>query len=76
MKSGDIVYLARTIPLCNIYEVLELKVTTITNSYMIGVDIETRTSYPFSESDIDKRIFTSYDEAKSAIDLLRKEKVK
>lgn len=76
MKSGDIVYLARTIPLCNIYEVLELKVTTITNSYMIGVDIETRTSYPFSKSDIGKRIFTSYDEARNAIDLLRKEKTK
>lgn len=76
MRSGDIVYLARAIPLCNIYEVLELKVTTITDNYIIGTDVETRTSFPFSKNDINKRVFISYDEAKNAIQTLRKEKTK
>lgn len=76
MRSGDIVYLARAIPACGIYEVLELKIVTVADNYMIGADIETRTSYPFSKSDINKRVFTSYDEAKKTIETLRKEKIK
>lgn len=76
MRNGDIVYLARAIPVCNIYEVLELKVTTITDNYIIGTDVETKTSFPFSKDDINKRVFTSYEEAKKTVEILRKEKTK
>ena len=76
MRNGDIVYLARAIPVCGIYEVLELKVTTITDNYIIGTDVETKTSFPFSKDDINKRVFTSYEEAKKTVDILRKEKTK
>lgn len=72
MKNGDIVYLARVIPVCNIYEVLELKIVTVTDNYIIGTDVETRTSFPFSKNDIDKRVFISYNEAKEKVQELRK----
>lgn len=72
MKNGDIVYLARVIPVCNIYEVLELKIVTITDNYIIGADVETRMSFPFSKNDIDKRVFISYNEAKEKVQELRK----
>ena len=76
MRNGDIVYLARTIPVCGIYEVLELKIVTVADNYMIGTDVETKTSFPFSKDDINKRVFTSYEEAKKTVEILRKEKTK
>ena len=76
MRNGDIVYLARAIPACGIYEVLELKIVTVADNYMIGTDVETKTSFPFSKDDINKRVFTSYEEAKKTVEILRKEKTK
>ena len=76
MRNGDIVYLARAIPVCGIYEVLELKIVTVADNYMIGTDVETKTSFPFSKDDINKRVFTSYEEAKKTVEILRKEKTK
>lgn len=62
MKKGDIVYYARIIP--NIlYEVCELKVRTINETYFVGTEKQTKHAFLFSNKALDKNVFYNRNDA-------------
>ena len=42
IKKGDILYVARIIPSCGIYEIIELKIRTVEDTYFVGTDKYTK----------------------------------
>lgn len=56
MKKGDTYYYARIIPNIS-YNVLEIKIRTITNKYFAGIDKYTKQTFLFDNSDLDKTVF-------------------
>ena len=56
MQKGDIVYYARIIPNV-LYEICELKVRTVTETYFVGIEKETKQSFLFSNKAIDREVF-------------------
>ena len=57
MRVGDIVYYARIIPYCDIYEICELRIRTVKNNWFVGIDKRDKHAYCFYLSDIDRCIF-------------------
>ena len=56
MKKGDIVYYARVIP--NIlYEVCELKVRTVEDTYFVGLENRTKHAFVFNNVNLNKTVF-------------------
>ena len=56
MKKGDIVYYARVIP--NItYEVCELKIRTIEDTYFVGLENRSKHAFLFNNNALDKNVF-------------------
>lgn len=62
MKKKDVIYSARIIPNVGIYEVCELTIRTVGDTWFSGVDKRDKHVYLFSNSEIDKKIF--YDRKK------------
>ena len=61
---GNIVFYARVIPQCDIYEVLSLTVrTSHDDGWCVGVDSDTRQAYPFNKEDEGTLIFFNEKEA-------------
>ena len=56
IKVGSTVYAARIIPNIS-YDVNELTIRTITDTYFVGVDTKTRRSYIFEWSEYEKTVF-------------------
>lgn len=67
-KKKDILYYARIIPQTGIYEVCELSVRTIEDTYFVGTDKHDKHAYLFSYSAIGKTVFTN---RKEALDLVK-----
>ena len=63
IKKDDIVYYARIMPKLDIYDVYELKVRTIENTYFSTIDKRDKKSYLFSYNDIGKTVFLNRQEA-------------
>lgn len=56
MKKGDIVYYARVIP--NIlYEVCELKIRTVEDTYFVGLENRTKHAFVFNNNALDQKVF-------------------
>ena len=55
--KGQIVYYARIIETAGIYEVLELKIRTIEETYFVGTEKNTKHAYLLSNSYLDKLVF-------------------
>ena len=56
MKKGDIVYYARVIP--NIlYEVCELKLRTVEDTYFVGMENKTKHAFIFNNNALNKNVF-------------------
>lgn len=56
MNKGDIVYYARVIP--NIlYEVCELKVRTVEDTYFVGLENRTKHAFVFNNDNLNKTVF-------------------
>ena len=62
-KIGDIVYYARIIPTLGIYDVCELKIRTVTDTYFVGTDKRDKRAYLFSYNAVGKCIFSNRKEA-------------
>ena len=63
LKIKDTVYYTRIIPSCGIYDVLELKIMTITDTYFAGMEKRDKQRFLFSFGDINKVIFKDRKEA-------------
>ena len=62
-KIGDIVYYARIIPTLGIYDVCELKIRTVTDTYFVGMDKRDKRAYLFSYNAVGKCIFSNRKDA-------------
>lgn len=57
IKVNDIVYFARIIPRLGVYDVYDLKIRTVEETYFVGIDKGDKKSYLFSYEDIGKTVF-------------------
>jgi len=57
LKKKDKLYYARILPPVEIYEVCELIIRTVKDTWFVGVDKRDKRAYLFSYNDIDKDIF-------------------
>ena len=57
IKVGQIMYWARVLPKIDIYDLYELKVRTVYDTYFVAVDKKSEQSYLFSYDAIDKVVF-------------------
>ena len=55
--KGQTIYYARIIPSTDVYEVLELKIRTITDTYFVGTEKATKHAYLLGNSYLDKLAF-------------------
>ena len=62
-KIGDVVYYARIMPTLGIYDVCELKIRTITDTYFVGMDKRDKRAYLFSYNAVGKYIFSNRKDA-------------
>lgn len=70
---GDVVFYTRIIPTADIYDLLEIKLRTVEDTYIVGCDAKDHTAYLISEIEAETCIFTS---RKDALDKIREEKKK
>lgn len=72
MDKQDTVYLARAVPLCNIYEVVELCVRTVyDDDTYVGYDTNTKQAFLFSGKDIGVQIFTCRKDAADTVNAIK-----
>lgn len=63
LSKKQIVYYARIIKEVGMYEILELKLRTVTEDYFVGTDKDTKHAYLFNNSSIGKTVFTDRKDA-------------
>lgn len=57
LKKKDIVYYARIIPNLNIYEICELIVRTVGDTWFVGMDKRDKRAYLLNNNKINKEVF-------------------
>ena len=62
-KIGNTIYYARIMPTLGIYDVCELKIRTITDTYFVGMDKRDKRAYLFSYNAVGKYIFSNRKDA-------------
>ena len=62
-KIGNTIYYARIMPTLGIYDVCELKIRTVTDTYFVGMDKRDKRVYLFSYNAIGKCIFSNRKDA-------------
>ena len=63
INIGDTLYYARIMPKLDVYDVYELKVRTVEDTYFSTIDKRDKKSYLFSYNDIGKTVFLNRQEA-------------
>lgn len=63
IKKSDVIYYARVMPTVGLYEIVELKVRTVTENYIVGIDKNTKHAFMFYFDDINRTIFFDRNEA-------------
>ena len=63
LQIGDIVYYARIMPTLGIYDVCELKIRTVADTYFVGTDKRDKRAYLFSYNAVENCIFSNRKDA-------------
>lgn len=63
LSKGQEIYYARIMQNVGLYEILDLKIRTLTPAYFVGIDKDTQQAFLFSYKSLDKRVFTDRHEA-------------
>ena len=66
LKKGDIIYYARIMPNLGIFDVYELKIRTIEDTYFVGTDKRDKKAFLLPYSAIGEYVFVS---RKDAVDM-------
>ena len=74
MKKGDIYYYARIIPNAGIYDLLEVKIRSVYETYFVGLEKFGKQAFLFNYSDIDKILFKNRKIALKAVKEAEKNK--
>ena len=72
IRKGDVWYFARIIPRNSIYEVCELKIRTITEDYIVGIDKHDKHAHLINNLEIPKLLFKNRKDALSKVKLAEK----
>ena len=75
LKKSDIVYHARILPTVGMYDLDELKIRTIEDTYFVGVEKRNKTAFLLPYSSIGKTVFLNRKEALQKIREAEKNKV-
>lgn len=67
LKRKDVLYYARIIPQTRIYEVCELMVRTVKDTWFVAVDKKDKRAYLFNNTDIENIVFFDRDAALSKV---------
>ena len=73
MTVNDIVYYARVVPQCDIYETLQLTIRTASDGWYVGVDNTTRQAFPFDEDSVGVFVFSYKADADEVVKSAKKE---
>ena len=57
IKKGDVVYYSQCMPNVGVFEVLELTLRTVEDTWFTGVEKKDRQAFLLSKKDIDKCVF-------------------
>ena len=57
INKGDVLYYAQMMPTVPLFEVLELKVRTVDDTWFVGIDKTSKHAYLFSNNNIGEIIF-------------------
>lgn len=72
MTKGAVVYHSRILPSVGIFEIMELKVRTVTDSYFVGVDKQTKRAMLFPLSSINETVFENRSDALQSVKFAEK----
>ena len=76
IRKNDIIYYARIMPKLGIFDVYDLKVRTIADTYFVAIDKRDKKSYLFNFTDINKTVFANREDALSKVKKEEKNKPK
>ena len=62
-KIGNTIYYARIMPTLGIYDVCELKIRTVADTYFVGTDKRDKRAYLFSYNAVEECIFLNRKDA-------------
>lgn len=63
LNKGDLIYWSRCMPNVGIYDVIDLKVRTVTDTYFVGIETKTKHAYLFYNKDLDMIVFMNRKDA-------------
>lgn len=67
LHKGSVVYYARLIPKNHVYEVCELKIRTIEETWLVGVDKRDKHAYLLNTANINQTVFEKRQDALSLV---------
>lgn len=67
LHKGSVVYYARLIPKNHVYEVCELKIRTVEETWFVGVDKRDKHAYLLNTADINQTDFEKRQDALSLV---------
>ena len=76
IRKNDIVYYARIMPKLGIFDVYDLKIRTVEDTYFVAIDKRDKKSYLFNFTDINKTVFANREDALSKVKKEEKNKPK
>ena len=76
INIGDTLYYARIMPKLGIFDVYDLKVRTVEDTYFVAIDKRDKKSYLFNFTDINKTVFANREDALSKVKEAEKNKPK
>lgn len=74
MKKKDVVYFARILPRVGIYDVCDLKVRMVAETWFSAIDNRSKQVFPFNNKDIGKIVFYKREEALEVVKAAEKNK--
>lgn len=67
LHKGSVFYYARLIPKNHVYEVCELKIRTVEETWFVGVDKRDKHAYLLNTADINQTVFEKRQDALSLV---------
>lgn len=74
MKKGNMIYFARILPRVGIYEVYDLKIRMVAETWFSATDKRTKQTFLFSNKDVGNKVFQNREEALEKVKIAEKNK--
>lgn len=74
MNKGDKIYFARILPRVGIYDVCDLKVRMVAETWFSAIDNRSKQVFPFNNKDVGNKVFQNREEALEKVKIAEKNK--